>query len=466
MMRLLTITLIFLITVLVFPNSNIITVPSDYTNIQDAITAANNGDTVLVLPGTYVENINFNGKNIVIGSQFLFSQDTSIISQTVIDGNQNGISVVTFANSEDSTAKLIGITITNGGPAGGFLNGGGIYCFEASPVISYCRVRGNTAKVYGGGIYCYNSEMYIINCQIQNNQCVDLGGGITSQYSNIKVKNSIISGNSAWFGGGFAIYGGNPIVEGCFLIHNVVNANGGAIVCLDGKPIIINCTISANNAGYAIGGIYCRSVASVVFVLNSIIWDNTPPDIGIGSDDVLTAHFSNIKGGWNGQGNIDQDPQFTDFVYRDFTLQQNSPCIDAGTDLWIENGDTLLQLVPNQYNGRRPDMGAWESPYVTGIDETMPHPQQFILHQNYPNPFNPTTTIRYQVPKTVNVKLKIYNTTGQLIRLLVNQTQTPGKHLTIWDGMNEVGQPVSAGVYFCRIEADNQILTRKMVLLR
>jgi len=91
----------------------ILNVPEDYASIQVGINATTNGDTVLVEPGTYMENINYNGKNIVVGSLFLITSDTSYISQTVIDGNQNG-SVVTFENWEDSTAVLTGFTITNG----------------------------------------------------------------------------------------------------------------------------------------------------------------------------------------------------------------------------------------------------------------------------------------------------------------------------------------------------------------
>jgi len=84
-----------------------------FSTIQGAINCAYENDTILVAPGTYVENINYNGKNIVVSSLFLTTQDTSYISQTIIDGNQNG-SVVTFENGEDSTAFLTGFTIKNG----------------------------------------------------------------------------------------------------------------------------------------------------------------------------------------------------------------------------------------------------------------------------------------------------------------------------------------------------------------
>ena len=86
---------------------------SPFATIQTAIDSSSDGDTVLVQAGTYVENINFNGKNIVVGSLYLTTQDTSYISSTIIDGNQSG-SVVKFVSGEDTTAVLTGLTITNG----------------------------------------------------------------------------------------------------------------------------------------------------------------------------------------------------------------------------------------------------------------------------------------------------------------------------------------------------------------
>ncbi|MBS3742671.1 MAG: hypothetical protein KGY74_11170 [Candidatus Cloacimonetes bacterium] len=94
-------------------SATIINIPTDYNTIQEGINAAFNFDTVLVDTGTYVENINFNGKNITVASKFLTTQDTIYISETVIDGGGSD-RVVTFESGEDSTALLSGFTITNG----------------------------------------------------------------------------------------------------------------------------------------------------------------------------------------------------------------------------------------------------------------------------------------------------------------------------------------------------------------
>ena len=140
-----------------------INIPADYSTIQAGINASTNGDTVLVQPGTYVENINYNGKNITVGSLFLTTADTSYISQTIIDGNQNG-SVVTFESGEDSTAVLTGFTITNGNSS----EGGGICCDHSSPSISNVTITDNTANWRGGGIVCYSNSSPIFN---EDNRC-------------------------------------------------------------------------------------------------------------------------------------------------------------------------------------------------------------------------------------------------------------------------------------------------------
>ena len=108
--------------------AEILNVPNTYPTIQAGINASSTGDTVLVEPGTYLENLNYNGKNIIVASLYLTNPDTAIISQTTIDGGFIG-SVVKFENDEDSTTVLQGFTLTNGFSFGG---GGGIMCNSTS----------------------------------------------------------------------------------------------------------------------------------------------------------------------------------------------------------------------------------------------------------------------------------------------------------------------------------------------
>jgi hypothetical protein len=87
-------------------------------------------------------------------------------------------------------------------------------------------------------------------------------------------------------------------------------------------------------------------------------------------------------------------------------------------------------------------------------------PKSFIVEQNYPNPFNPATEIRYQVSKTDNVKLKIYNSLGQVVTTLVDKQQTPGTYSVVWDATN-----VASGTYYYRIEVGNEVFPAKKALL-
>jgi 5'-nucleotidase / UDP-sugar diphosphatase len=93
-------------------------------------------------------------------------------------------------------------------------------------------------------------------------------------------------------------------------------------------------------------------------------------------------------------------------------------------------------------------------------------PSQFSLLQNYPNPFNPETTILYHLNKGVKVSLKIYNTVGQLIKTLVDETQASGIHSINWDGKNEFGGEVASGVYLYQLKSKNSSEKRKMLLVR
>ena len=147
-----------------------INVPADQSTIQAGIDAASSGDTVLVAAGTYVENINYNGKNIA-----LIGEDRET---TIIDGNEDG-SVVTFENGETTGSKLIGFTIQNGAAFGEGSNnyGGGIICEFSSPILDNLIIEDNRAGWGAGGIYFNTSSGELSNSIIRNNRAEAQGGG-------------------------------------------------------------------------------------------------------------------------------------------------------------------------------------------------------------------------------------------------------------------------------------------------
>jgi TolB protein len=92
-------------------------------------------------------------------------------------------------------------------------------------------------------------------------------------------------------------------------------------------------------------------------------------------------------------------------------------------------------------------------------------PKDIMLHQNYPNPFNPTTTIRYDVTENSELKLKIYDQLGRLIKTLVDDLKAPGNYAATWDGTDKMGRQVTSGLYFYRMTSGAFSQTHKAILL-
>ncbi|MEE9554059.1 MAG: right-handed parallel beta-helix repeat-containing protein [candidate division Zixibacteria bacterium] len=278
--------------------ATIIDIPEDYPTIQQGIDASVDSDTVLVQPGTYVENINFNGHNIVLGSLFLTTGDTTYIGQTVIDGDSAG-HVIEITSFEDSLTTISGFTIING-------TFGGIYIRESNVSILNNIITRNSSGGWGGGIFLFNSS----NSKIKNNIITEnisdgydggAGGGICCWQSTIQLDSNFICYNIAekrplYDGVGGGIYLRNSTVS---MFNNIISQNksfagGSGIYCLGSDNIdsyldIVNCIFSNNHAQ----GIFLYR--NVTTINNSIIWLNGGDEIVNFSQ--LTITYSDIEGG-------------------------------------------------------------------------------------------------------------------------------------------------------------------------
>ncbi|MCH8010979.1 MAG: T9SS type A sorting domain-containing protein, partial [Candidatus Marinimicrobia bacterium] len=147
----------------------------------------------------------------------------------------------------------------------------------------------------------------------------------------------------------------------------------------------------------------------------------------------------------------------------------------ANVDLADMDNDGHLEIVATvPWSGDNPvanllGLYVFEFDPTVGIEPESPKdqlPSSFALKQNYPNPFNPVTSIAYDLSSVTYVTLKVYDLLGRHVRTLVNESQIAGSYLAVWDGKDNTGGMVSTGIYLYRLETEQFISTKKMVLLR
>jgi len=136
----------------------------DFTTIQAAVDSAQNGDTVLVWPGTYYENIEIISKSITLGSLTLTTGDENYKYQTIVDGNSSG-SCIDIEYNDSLT--IDGFTFQNGtGNDNGYIDGGGIFAIASNNHFYNCIIKQNKVTGYGGGMYLFYSNTFLSNITI------------------------------------------------------------------------------------------------------------------------------------------------------------------------------------------------------------------------------------------------------------------------------------------------------------
>ncbi len=394
-----------IITILCFAVSafaTVINIPADYLTIQEGIDASSDGDTVLVQPGTYVENISFCACDIVVGSLFLTTGEIEYIYSTIIDGDSAG-SVITFQSIGDRSV-LTGFTIQNGSE-------GGISCLDSWSVIRSNIIKDNIGYM-GGGILTANSLNIIENNIIMNNNAV-YGGAINCMwYGNSIIANNVIINNQA-SEGIIYIYGSSPDIY-----HNI-------IWDINIPPIVV----------------YSSSYPTILYNNIQGGWEG---EGNIDSDPLF------------------RDPENGDFhlMSTECGDPYDSPCIDTGSPAII---DSLLDCDWG-LGTILSDMGAYgggDSVMVAIEDYIKNLPEKFALFQNYPNPFNPTTTIRYSLPTQSDVRIEIYNIIGQRVATLFDGNKQAGYHAVTWQA-----DDYPSGVYFARLETGKRSENIKVVLIK
>ena len=405
-----------------------------YTSLWYVLTAASSGDEIWVAEGIYKptgpgeRTASFQLKNGVAlyggfaGGEMSLDEREPNRHVTILSGDLNGDDGPNFANNRensyhvvtgsgtDRTAILDGFTITGGNANDSYPNntGGGMYndhgsptvanctfsensatwgggmCNEnqSNPTLSNCTFSDNRAEDWGGGMCNYNhSSPMLTNCTFRGNRGNRCSGGMdNSGYCSPKLTNCTFGGNSADYGGGMSNwYYSGPTLTNCIFSGNSANQGGGMDNWEYSSPKLTNCTFSGNSAAYRGGGM-CSSNSNLTLT-GCILWGDRPAEIYVrGGTAVIT--YSDVEGGWTGNGNIDADPCFVEPGYRDdngtadyiyddvwvegdYHLRQSSPCINAGDPNYIaEPNETDLDGKPRIIGGRI-DMGAYEATIET-----------------------------------------------------------------------------------------------------
>ncbi|MBW8041183.1 MAG: hypothetical protein FVQ85_14430 [Planctomycetes bacterium] len=368
------------------------------------------GHTIIVYPGTYIENINFNGKNITLRSTD--PNDPNVAAVTIIDGNQNG-SVVTFNSGEDANCVLNGFTITNGNAE----YGGGIYCVLppdpppipppppppgtlseqsspevlsetnlTAPTIKNCIISNNSAD-RGGGMYNENGNPIIKNCTFRENFALRYGAGMyNGSFSSPTMTNCTFSTNSASSGGGMFNFNSTPTMTNCALDNNLADYQGGGAYNVFCISTLTGCTFNDNvstdhgggmyndqstltltncnffgNSAYDGGGLYndqsTLTLTNCTFTDNSAIGIMNSRDYGTGgaifndhsSSNLTNCAFNENSAGDFGGGiyNTQSSPTMTNC-----TFSENSAFYEGGGMANFESSPTLTNCAFSENSAR------------------------------------------------------------------------------------------------------------------
>ncbi len=298
------------------------------------------------------------------------------------------------------------------------------------------------------------------------------------------IKNNIFANNANYTG-----TAGINSVSSVFTVKNNIfvnnqGMNGGVFILRNNSDIhLINNTI-ANNTSNAIFFIY----NSTPEIINSIIWETSNIFTLVNSFPLIS--YTCITGGYDGPNNIDQDPMFTnptegngpsfDGLNAEWTLQEDSPCIDAGDP----SEDYYDQEDPNNpgyalwpaMGELRNDMGAFGGEGFQNFldsDVNIINPPTKLEINAYPNPFMISSNgksfqsnIAFSLPNSQQATLEVYNLKGQKVKTIFNGLAKKGLNVFSWDAKNKNGKNIPSGVYFYLLKTANQTVSKKIVIIK
>jgi len=419
------------------------------TTAEDFITVTSTSNIIGDLSGVWTETY----------SPYTITDNVNIKDEATLEIGPNV--EVRINNSSKMTVE--GTLLVAGDERGNVLfttdnNWKGIYFF-LSPydnLLSYATFTNCTESA----VDINNSTVTVTNCTFYENSTTTQKGPAINVLNSDDVEISwskFANNTSTSLAGAISLDNSSPLIERNIIVNNEANFAGAFSLKNTSSPDIINNTIANNLSNWAAFYMFSDSNPNIE---NCIIISTEEVFINFSCAPIV--NYTNLSGGYTGTGNIDVDPLFVnptagdgptyDGLAADWSLQENSPCIDAGNP-----------ASPPDPDGTIADMGALYYHQNVSVDE--PHAQD-ILIQNYPNPFVHETTISYSLPAGVTTgSIEIYNIKGELVKQFELNTTSEDQNVT-WNGLDEAGNGVANGIYFYKLETDTIERIEKMILMK
>ena len=339
----------------------------------------------------------------------------------------------------------------------------------------------NQSSNYCGGININGGNSEIINCTIVNNtngNTVNGSGGVDLVNSGFaRIINSIIRGNANSFGSEILAY--NSTVFSSY--SNIQNIGNQGTQNIDVNPLFYD----PENLDFRLSPdspcIDAGSSDMGLFSIDDITdYDGSAPDIGSIEGGVLPAVTGFVLYPQANSVILTWNP-ITDVEVEYYVIERstNQDFNEAGsTHSQITNTnyfedieliyDTEMYYRVSYYYGVQSEYSEILSAAVEWLknQSDVSFPVTYKLHQNHPNPFNPKTKINYDIPYSSNVSILISDLKGREVKSLVNKKHSSGRYSIIWDGTNNNGEKVSAGMYLYKIQSGGFTKMEKMILLK
>ncbi len=448
---------------------------TDNITIEDYIYVMDAGNVYGTLAGhwdpQYGEYHLIGDVTVPAGSQLVIEPGTVISGQTGIGMIING---TLLADASDGDPIIFNEMDRNPWAGIDFIS-----ATESTSILNNCEFY----NAQESAVYIEESGVDIDNCRFMYNNASDGGGAIQMLNAGDVTINGCFFGNNngGSLAGAIGMETSNPVLMNNIIVNNQANQSGAISARELSAPVLINNTI-ANNLCSGSSGATIFLYRSDMEMVNNIIIGEGEPLLDLLGD--FYATYNCISGGFEGDGNIDADPLFSnptseygvvdDLLVAEWYLSEDSPCIDAGDpesdNMDVEDPDNPgLPLWPAM-GTLATDMGAYGgmgnlwmdaddnepiAPQVTGVSMAV-----------YPNPFNPETSIALSIPDNEPVTLCIYNVRGQLIRTLLDNDKVESGTGIVWNGHDDNGKSVSSGIYFARLTTSKGHAIQKMALIK